>query len=43
MFDKMSSNFYIGDFTDGKRNGQGRLLMAEKQEIYDGDWSNDKK
>ena len=43
MFDKMTNDCYIGEYTDGKRNGHGRLLMTEKQEIYDGDWSNDRR
>ena len=43
MFDKFTSDLYVGEYTDGKRVGHGRMLFADKQEIYDGDWSNDRR
>lgn len=43
MFDKFTGDLYVGDYTDGKRVGHGRILYAEKQEIFDGDWSNDRR
>lgn len=43
MYDQLTGDVYIGEYTDGKRVGHGRMLYAEKQEIYDGDWSNDRR
>jgi hypothetical protein len=43
MFDKVSGDVYSGHYTDGKRNGRGRMYYAAQQEIYDGDWSNDRR
>lgn len=34
---------YIGEFVEGKRAGRGRYLYNAKGEIYDGEWSNDKR
>ena len=43
MYDKLTGDVYIGEYTDGKRVGHGRMLSNKKMEIYDGDWSNDRK
>ena len=43
MFDKPTGDIYVGEYTDGKRVGHGRMYFAQKQEIFDGDWSNDKR
>ena len=43
MFDKLTGDVYIGEYTDGKRVGHGRMLYFGKMEIYDGDWSNDRR
>ncbi len=43
MFDKVTGDVYVGEYTDGKRVGHGRMYYAAKQEIFDGDWSNDRR
>jgi hypothetical protein len=43
MTDATTGDIYIGDYLDGKRNGRGRMYCHAKQEIYDGDWSNDRR
>lgn len=43
MFDHISGDIYNGDYLDGKRNGRGRMYYAGTQEIFDGDWSNDRR
>ena len=43
MLDKLSGDIYLGEYFEGKRQGRGRMYYAEKQEIYDGDWVNDRR
>jgi len=43
MFDKVTGDIYNGDYLDGKRNGRGRMFYANVKEIYDGEWSNDRR
>jgi len=34
---------YIGEYIEGKRSGKGRQLDRALGQIYDGEWSNDKR
>lgn len=43
MFDALSGDIYNGEYLDGKRNGRGRMYYAAIQEIFDGEWSNDRR
>ncbi len=33
---------YVGEFKDGKRNGQGTFISADGKNKYVGEWKNDK-
>ena len=35
-------DFYVGEFKDGKRNGQGTFISADGKNKYVGEWKNDK-
>ena len=43
MLDKLSGDIYLGEYFEGKRQGRGKMYYAENQEIYDGDWVNDRR
>merc|ERR1719253_2446684 len=34
---------FMLEYNDGKRSGRGRMYYAAKREIYDGDWSQDRR
>lgn len=38
-----TNDVFIGEYVEGKRAGRGRQLYCAKGEIYDGEWSNDKR
>ena len=43
MYDCLSGDIYNGEYLDGKRNGRGRMYYAAIEELFDGDWSNDRR
>ena len=38
-----TGDIYVGDFIDGKRSGRGRYYQNAENEIYDGEWTNDRR
>lgn len=38
----MSGNYYIGEFRDGLKSGQGVMHWVTRNEKYDGEWKSDK-
>lgn len=43
IYDDISGDLFVGSLEEGKKNGRGRLYDAELDEVYEGDFENDKK